>query len=66
VDPDNEGKKGQIINFGRDEENMFVIADNLDLFFDFMLTEAKKPDNKLLNSKFHLHDTLRKLKNGHP
>ena len=62
LDPDTKGKKGQIIIFGRDEENMVVLADNLELFFDFLLTEMTKPENKLLHSDNHIHDTLREQK----
>lgn len=60
-DPDTQGKKGQIIIFGRDEENMIVLADSLDHFFDFILLEINKPNNKLMNLKYHLHDTLIEL-----
>lgn len=63
-DPDTNGTKGQIINFGRDEEKMFVIADNLESFFDFILSELNNPKSKLLNSEDHLHDLLRNLKNN--
>lgn len=62
LDPDIKGKKGQIINFGRDEENMFVLADNLREFFDFIIQEIKKPSSILLNSESHLHDILKELK----
>jgi cell wall assembly regulator SMI1 len=65
LDPDTNGKKGQIINFGRDEEKMLVIADSLEHFFDLILTEIKNPNNKLINSEYHLHDTLRELKNNY-
>ncbi len=61
-DPDIKGKKGQIINFGRDEEEMIVLGDSLEQFFDFILIEIKKKDNNLLNLKNHLHDELKKLK----
>lgn len=62
LDPDTEGKKGQIINFGRDEEDMIVLAKSLDEFFDFILIELGKPGNKLLNLEYHLHDTLKGIK----
>lgn len=64
LDPDTNGTKGQIINFGRDEERMFVIADSLEEFFDFILTELKMPNSKLLNGEEHLHDLLRNLKHN--
>lgn len=62
LDPDTNGKKGQIINFGRDEENMFVLAENLSDFFDFIIQEIKRPNSILLNSESHLHDILKELK----
>jgi len=61
-DPDIKGIKGQIINFGRDEENMFVVADSLENFFGLLLTEIKNPNTKLLNLENHLIDILRALK----
>jgi cell wall assembly regulator SMI1 len=60
-DPDIKGKKGQVINFGRDEEKMFVLGDSLENFFDFIVVEIKKPNTELLNLKYHLHDTLKEL-----
>jgi cell wall assembly regulator SMI1 len=62
LDPDKNGKKGQIINFGRDEENMFVLGNDLNDFFDLILKEIKKPEGKLLDSETHLHDILKELK----
>jgi cell wall assembly regulator SMI1/predicted DNA-binding WGR domain protein len=35
LDPDSEGKIGQIINFGSRENNKFVIAENLKAFLEF-------------------------------
>jgi len=62
--PGIKGKKGQIINFGRDkeEQDMIVFADSLSDFFEFIKTELEKPDNKLMNLELHLHDTLKNLK----
>lgn len=62
LDPDKNGKKGQVINFGRDEEHMMVFADSLEQFFEFILQELQKPGNQLLNPEFHLHDTLKNYK----
>lgn len=62
LDPDVNGKKGQIIIFGRDEENMIVLADNLDDFFSFVLKETKTPGHKLLDLESHLHDILKDIK----
>jgi cell wall assembly regulator SMI1 len=62
LDPDTNGIKGQIINFGRDEADMFVIANNIEDFFDFFLSESKKSNSELLSSDFRLHEVLRELK----
>jgi cell wall assembly regulator SMI1 len=61
LDPDSKGKKGQVINFGRDEEDMFVLAENLDDFFDKLLAEFGKIGNRLLNSETHLHERLKEM-----
>jgi cell wall assembly regulator SMI1 len=61
-DPDINGKKGQVINFGRDEEEMIVLADSLENFFDFILSELQKADSKLLSPAYHLHDLLKDMK----
>lgn len=61
LDPDTKGAKGQVINFGRDEENMFVLAENLNSFFDKILDELNQPVNRLLNSEIHLHEILKEL-----
>ncbi|WP_412476225.1 SMI1/KNR4 family protein [Flavobacterium sp. TBRC 19031] len=61
LDPDKKGKKGQVINFGRDEENMFVFADNLDNFFDKILNELDKKNNLLLNSSSLTFETLKEI-----
>jgi cell wall assembly regulator SMI1 len=62
LDPDKKGKKGQIINFGRDEEKMFVIADDLEHFFDLIIYEFNKNEGQSLKSKNHFIDILRGLK----
>lgn len=62
MDPDIKGKRGQIINFGRDEDSMTVLANSLEEFFDFVLLHLQNPESNLLNLKFHIHDTLRKIK----
>lgn len=64
LDPDVQGKKGQIINFGRDEEDKFVIADDLEQFFDFIINELAKNEGESFRSGKHLHDVIRELKNG--
>jgi cell wall assembly regulator SMI1 len=64
LDPGSKGKKGQIINFGHDEDQMQVLANNLGEFFDFIITELKKKKSALKNPKIHLHDLLKKIKSG--
>jgi len=67
LDPDINGHKGQVINFGRDEEDMFVYAISLDSFFDKILNEIQKTDNSLLKLDFHLHEILKDItKNNCP
>ncbi|WP_051878474.1 SMI1/KNR4 family protein [Chryseobacterium sp. FH1] len=58
LDPDINGTKGQVINFGRDEEDMFVLAENLEQRFDKLLAEASKPESRLVDSETHLHDVV--------
>jgi len=61
LDPDVRGKKGQIINFGRDEEDMVVIADHLESFFDFILNEIKHNGAAELKNGTHLHDVIKTI-----
>lgn len=61
LDPDIKGTKGQVINFGRDEEDMFVLAENLESLFDKILFELDKTENRLLNNEIHLHETLKEM-----
>lgn len=61
LDPDVNGKKGQTIIFGRDEQEMFVFGNSLEDHFELILSELKKPGNKLLNFNNHLHDVLRDI-----
>lgn len=61
LDPDSKGKRGQVINFGRDEEDMFVLAENLEDLFDKVLNEFAKAENSVLNSESHLHEILKDL-----
>ncbi len=61
LDPDINGHKGQVINFGRDEEDMYVYANSLDSFFDKILNEIQKVDNSLLKLDFHLHEVLKEI-----
>lgn len=61
MDPDVAGTKGQVINFGRDEEDMVVLAENLESFFDKILIELNQPNNRLINSDRYLHDVLKEI-----
>lgn len=61
LDPDINGVKGQIINFGRDEEDMFVYADSLEGFFDLILSEITNNNGASFNRRLHLHGILGNL-----
>lgn len=61
LDPDVNGKKGQIINFGRDEEDMIVMAENLENFFDLILLEISKNNGESLRTEYHFHDVIKKV-----
>lgn len=61
LDPDIKGVKGQVINFGRDEEDMFVIAGSLELFFDLLLNEIEINNGKIFKDLRHLHDSLKEI-----
>jgi cell wall assembly regulator SMI1 len=61
VDPGEAGTKGQVINFGRDEEDMVVLAVNLESFFDKVLIEIQQPDNRIVNTGRYLHDVLKEI-----
>jgi len=73
-DPDENGTMGQVINFGRDEDNKFVIANNLNAFLEFVKTQIENGtcDKSIveedegrfsygLTRQSHLIDDLRKL-----
>ncbi len=44
LDPDKKGTYGQIINFGRDENDKFVIAPSLKHFFKLLIEIYKTPE----------------------
>ncbi len=60
LDPDVNGKVGQVINFGRDEEDMFVIADSFEKFLDFNQALIEK-DNDLFLGGRHIHDVYKEI-----
>ncbi|MGP8217196.1 MAG: SMI1/KNR4 family protein [Bacteroidia bacterium] len=63
LDPDVKGAKGQVINFGRDETEMVVLAKSLADFFDICIAETKKKDlGEFKNlGKYHLHYILSQI-----
>lgn len=61
LDPDSKGNKGQVINFGRDEQDMVVLAENLGNLFGKILAELNHVENCLLNSEIHLHEALKEM-----
>lgn len=60
LDPDEKGTKGQVIIFGRDEEDMLVLANSWGDFLDYTL-ELTKTSCDELKSESHLHDVFRKI-----
>lgn len=51
LDPDVNGKLGQIINFGRDEDEKFVIANSLNEFLELMIKIIRSDDFEVLEEK---------------
>lgn len=64
LDPDREGKKGQVINFGRDESDMVILAESLECLFDKLIHEFENKDNRLLDKNRHVHDILKDMARG--
>ena len=60
LDPDDDGKKGQIIIFGRDEKTLAVIANDLHAFLDFVLQNINNNPNVFLTQN-HLHEIFKHL-----
>lgn len=61
LDPDAAGTRGQVINFGRDEEQMQVLGQSLHGFLRLVLEELQQPGTPLLEGKRHQHDVLKEL-----
>ena len=69
LDPDTEGKVGQIITFGRDEQEKIVVAEDLDAFFlrmcgivasnHFAIEDYEGNNVIILNGHAHLIDYLK-------
>jgi internalin A len=55
MDPDSKGTKGQIINIGRDENNRYVISENLSHFFDLILYSFESNSDLLSTYKNESH-----------
>lgn len=61
LDPGVAGTRGQVINFGRDEEQMQVLGQSLHGFLQLVLQELQQPGTPLLEGKRHQHDVLKEL-----
>lgn len=57
LDPGPAGKLGQIIVYGRDQHDMFVVADDWDAFLDLIIDLIVIRPEDIANSE-HLHDFL--------
>lgn len=70
LDPDTEGKVGQVINFGRDENQKMVLAESLVEFFKLLVKKQKemiimKSQKEVLyinRENIHPNDWLKKCK----
>ena len=59
-DPDENGTKGQVIVYGRDEKLMFVLAKSWTEFLELVLKIIQEKPDDLLQA-CHLHDYFKKL-----
>ncbi|BAY29595.1 putative glucan synthesis regulatory protein [Nostoc carneum NIES-2107] len=50
LDPGEQGIRGQVINFGRDEEVKFIFGDNLESFLNWFITQLES-GNYILSSE---------------
>jgi len=55
LDPDKKGTKGQVIVFGRDEQQVFVVANSWEDFLDFNL-QLIESEGDSIDEEIHLHD----------
>ena len=62
LDPDKNGTKEQIIIYGRDEEKMVVLADNLNDFLDLTIKEMEENSNQFL-TETHIYEIFKRIKN---
>ncbi|WP_278923857.1 SMI1/KNR4 family protein [Pseudophaeobacter profundi] len=58
-DPGPAGTKGQIIVFGRDEEDMFVLSENWECFLALLISRIDEGGQRFLDQN-HLHDLFKK------
>ena len=60
LDPGPHGVNGQIIVFGRDENDMYVLAESWEQFLDLTLDQISRRPAELLHDE-HLHDYLKPI-----
>ena len=60
-DPDCAGHKGQVIIYGRDEEELTVLASDLSSFFEKILACLQDERRAEIFSDYHIHEALRNL-----
>lgn len=65
LDPGAKGMKGQVINFGRDEEMRFVVAENLSDFLTFVLENLKSNNYTIIRNEEDIRWYLKEPKNEH-
>ena len=63
LDPGETGTKGQVIVFGRDEEDMFVLANSWGEFLAFVIKKIEGGGEEFKGDD-HLHDLFRKMMLG--
>jgi cell wall assembly regulator SMI1 len=63
LDPDITGKKGQVIIYGREEEDMVVLSNSLNSFFDLCLEEIENTPQQFITNT-HMHEVLKKIKDA--
>lgn len=58
LDPDKNGDKGQVIVFGPDEDDRFVVSKSWDGFLDLLLSIIEEGGSDFV-SQCHIHDVLK-------
>ena len=59
LDPDTEATNGQVIIFGRDEDDLYALAENLERFFETLKSKNKSLAKAVHQQQSHLHDILK-------